>query len=95
MIITIQTAHYLDHYCLHLTFNTGESGTVDLQDLIFKYKAAIPLRDITHFKNFQLDEWSTVIWNCGFDVSPETLYERATGKQINWLQQNELSEMAI
>ena len=91
MIITIQTANYLDNYRLHLSFNTGESGTVDLHDLIFKYNAAVPLCEITNFKTFELDEWSTVTWDCGFDVSPETLYERATGKQINWLQQNEFS----
>jgi hypothetical protein len=94
MIITLQTADYLDNYRLHLIFNTGESGIVDLQDLIFKYNAAAPLRDRTNFKEFKLDEWSTVTWDCGFDISPETLYERATGKQINWLQQNELSEIA-
>lgn len=94
MIITIQTANYLDNYRLHLTFNTGESGTVDLQDLIFKYNAAASLRNIANFKDFKLDEWSTVTWNCGFDVSPETLYERAIGKQINWLQPHELLEVA-
>jgi hypothetical protein len=44
--------------------------------------------------DFKLDEWSTITWNCGFDVSPETLYERATGKQIHWLEQNEFSEIA-
>lgn len=94
MIITIQTANYLDNYRLHLTFNSGESGIVDLQDLVFKYKAAAPLREITNFKDFTLDEWSTITWDCGFDVSPETLYERATGKLVNWLQQDERSEMA-
>ncbi len=85
MIITVKQAHYLDGYRLHLLFNTGESGQVDLQDLIFKYKAAAPLRNIDDFKSFQLDEWSTVVWGCGFDISPETLYERATGKHMDWL----------
>lgn len=85
MIVTITTADYLDGYRLHLRFNTGESGYVDLQDIIFKYNAALPLRDIEGFKAFKLDEWSTVVWDCGFDVSPETLYERATGKRIDWL----------
>lgn len=86
MIVTITTADDLGGYRLHLRFNTGESGEVDLQDIIFKYKAAMPLRDMDNFKRFNLDEWSTVVWECGFDVSPETLYERATGKRIGWLQ---------
>ena len=85
MIVTITAADYLDGYRLHLHFNTGESGEVDLQDIIIKYNAASPLRDIARFKAFKLDEWSTVVWDCGFDVSPETLYERATGKRVDWL----------
>ena len=85
MIVTITTAVYLEGYRLLLHFNTGESGKVDLQDIIFKYNAALPLRNIYSFKKFKLDEWSTVVWDCGFDVSPETLYERATGKRIDWL----------
>lgn len=86
MIISVQQAHYLDNYRLQLVFNTGETGTADLQDIIFNYQAALPLREITQFQTFKLDEWSTVVWDCGFDISPETLYERATGKTIAWLQ---------
>ena len=37
------------------------------------------------FKKFYLDEWPTLAWPCGFDLSPESLYERATGKRIEWL----------
>ncbi|MFZ2726545.1 MAG: DUF2442 domain-containing protein [Methylococcaceae bacterium] len=85
MIITVQQAHYLDNYRLQLVFNTGETGTADLQDIIFNYQAALPLREIIQFKTFKLDEWSTVVWDCGFDISPETLYERATGKTVAWL----------
>jgi hypothetical protein len=85
MIVHVKTADYLENYKLHLTFNTGESGEVDLEDIVFKYSAAAPLRNIEDFKAFELDEWSTIVWNCGFDVSPETLYERATQKRIEWL----------
>jgi len=85
MIVHVKTADYLENYKLHLTFNTGESGEVDLEDIVFKYSAAAPLRNIEDFKVFELDEWSTIVWNCGFDVSPETLYERATQKRIEWL----------
>jgi hypothetical protein len=86
MIISVKTAKYLDAYRLNLVFDNGESGNVDLKDLIFKYDAASPLKDINYFKSFKLDEWATVVWDCGFDVSPELLYERATGKRVNWLQ---------
>ena len=85
MIVHVKTANYLENYKLYLTFNTGESGEVDLEDIVFKYSAAAPLRNIEDFKAFELDEWSTIVWNCGFDVSPETLYERATQKRIEWL----------
>jgi hypothetical protein len=56
---------------------------VDLYDLIKKYKVAEPLLDINEFKKFYLDEWPTLAWTCGFDVAPESLYERATGKTSN------------
>jgi hypothetical protein len=85
MIVTIEKAIYLNDYRLHLTFNTGESGDVDLRDLIFKYEAAETLRDIEKFKAFKFDEWATLTWNCGFDVAPEMLYECATGKRVDWL----------
>lgn len=86
MIVNVQEARYLDGYRVWLKFNTGESGEVDLQDMIFKYKIATPLHDVEQFKQFKLDAWPTLTWDCGFDVSPETLYERATGKVIEWLQ---------
>ncbi|MGR8953624.1 MAG: DUF2442 domain-containing protein [Gammaproteobacteria bacterium] len=86
MIVSVESAKYLDAYRLNLVFDTGESGDVDLQDLVFKCTAALPLRDINNFKAFKLDEWASVIWDCGFDVSPETLYERATGKRVDWIQ---------
>lgn len=85
MIVSVKTATYLDNYRLNLVFNTGESGDVDLEDLVFKYDIATPLRDKEYFKSFDLDSWSTVVWDCGYDIAPETLYERATGKRLEWL----------
>lgn len=86
MIVNVQEVRHLEGYRVWLKFNTGESGEVDLHDLIFKYKAAAPLRDVAQFKQFKLDAWPTLAWDCSFDVSPETLYERATGKLVEWLQ---------
>ncbi|MDK9719267.1 MAG: DUF2442 domain-containing protein [Trichlorobacter sp.] len=83
-MIGIQEATYQEEYRIWLRFNTGESGIADLADLLHTYKAAQPLLDKNEFKKFYLDEWPTLAWPCGFDLAPESLYERATGKQFLW-----------
>lgn len=84
-MIEIREAKYQDGYKIWLCFNTGESGIADLTDLLHKYKAAAPLLDTNEFKKFYLDGWPTVAWPCGFDLAPESLYERVTGKRVEWL----------
>jgi hypothetical protein len=83
---SISEAKYIDGYRISLRFNTGECGIVDLEGLIFAYPIAEPLRDLTRFANFHLDSWPTLAWDCGFDVDPESLYERAIGKKYDTLQ---------
>jgi len=85
MVIKISEARYLDGYRIWLRFNTDEEGVVDLTDVLERFPAAKPLKDKAVFANFFLDDWPTLAWPCGFDFSPEALYERATGKQIQWL----------
>ena len=85
MVVQISEARYLDGYRIWLRFYTGEEGIVDLSDVIDRYPAAKPLKDKAVFAKFFLDDWPTLAWPCGFDYSPESLYERATGKHINWL----------
>ena len=84
MIVVIVEARYLEGYRIWLRFNTGDAGVVDLKDLIDKYQAAEPLQNVDAFKRFYLDSWPTLAWECGFDIAPETLYERATGKPHRW-----------
>lgn len=78
--IAISEARYLHDYRVWILFNNNESAEADLKDIIFKFPAAKPLRDPLEFANFQLDEWPTLTWKCGFDLDPEYLYELATGK---------------
>jgi hypothetical protein len=58
---------------------------VDLKDIVFRYAAATEIRDTKKFRNFYLDEWPTIAWDCGFDLSPETLYEIMTGCEPRWV----------
>lgn len=84
-MIEIHEAKYQDGYKIWVKFNTGECGVADLADLLHKYKAATPLLNIEEFRKFYLDGWPTVAWPCGFDLAPESLYQRVTGKRMEWL----------
>jgi len=81
--IFILEANYIKDYKIFIKFNTGESGEVDLKEIIHNYKIAEPLRSPDSFSKFYLDSWPTLAWDCGFDIAPESLYFRATGKKIN------------
>ncbi|MCF7669443.1 MAG: DUF2442 domain-containing protein [Verrucomicrobia bacterium] len=74
------TNAYIKDYKIHLTFKTGESGEVDLKDVIYRFKAAESLRDTNRFSKFYPASWPTLAWDCGFDIAPESLYYRVTGK---------------
>ena len=85
-MITIAEAQYENDYRIKLKFNTGEEGIADLSDIIERYSIAAPLKNLIEFQKFYLDEWPTLVWPCGFDLSPETLYERATGNKVKWVE---------
>jgi len=65
---------------------TPEDCIADLFEIIQRYSIAAPLKNLIEFQKFYLDEWPTLVWPCGFDLSPETLYERATGNKVKWIE---------
>lgn len=75
--VSVCGADYLGGYSILLRFNTGETGVVDLKDVIFSNPIAAPLRDPAKFACFHLDSWPTLAWDCGFDIAPESLLLRA------------------
>ena len=87
-MVRIQDAEYIGEYKVRLRFDTGEEGVADLGDVITRYAAARPLVEHAEFAKFTLDEWPTLVWPCGFDLSPEMLYERVTGKRPAWQQES-------
>ncbi len=78
--IYVSEANYIREFKIFLKFNTGESGEVDLKDIVYKYRIAEPLRDPARFAKFYLNSWPTLAWDCGFDIAPESLYFKVTGK---------------
>jgi hypothetical protein len=69
-------AKYTSGHKVFVAFSTGESGEIDLSEVISAYDAAAPLRDQKLFAEFYLDSWPTLAWNCGFDIDPEVLLAR-------------------
>lgn len=87
-MITLTEARYVDGYRIEIKFSDGASGIVDFADIIQKFPAAAPLVDLNEFQRFFLDDWPTLAWPCGFDFSPESLYEHATGRSVPWLHED-------
>ena len=74
--VYLNDAKYLGSFKFYLEFNDGVRGEVDLKPIIENYKQARPLKDENEIAKFYLDPWPTLAWECGFDIAPETLYEK-------------------
>ena len=76
MILHIVEARYERDYMIHLRFNDGAEGFVDLADELYGEIFA-PLRDKEKFKAFRVDsELETTVWDSGADLAPEFLHDR-------------------
>ncbi len=78
-VYLLEASHIKD-FKIYLRFNTGETGEVDLKDIVYRFEVATPLRDPGVFSEFYLDSWPTLAWKCGFDIAPESLYFMVTGR---------------
>jgi hypothetical protein len=76
MFLEVSNAEYLNNYRIKLTFNNGETKTVDLQNEL-NGSIFIPLRQLDYFKSFRL-KYNTVEWDNGADYAPEYLYSIGT-----------------
>ncbi|HRH81266.1 MAG TPA: DUF2442 domain-containing protein [Thiobacillaceae bacterium] len=75
MILHVDEMKHLEGYRLLLTFNNGESGTVDLNGLL-EGEVFAPLNDPESFATARLDPlFKTVVWSNGADMAPEYLLD--------------------
>ena len=73
MFLEVSKAMYLEDYRISLTFNNGETKTVDFQNEL-NGTVYEPLRQLDNFKKFQV-KYNTIKWENGADYAPEYLYE--------------------
>jgi Protein of unknown function (DUF2442) len=79
-IISAQARH---PHQLHLQFEDGVEGTVDLTQIIEFSGVFAPLRDPDYFATVQVDpEIGTIGWPNGADLDPDVLYSIVTQQTI-------------
>ena len=68
---------------LHLEFEDGVKGEVDIRKLVKFTGIFEPLKDETFFDKVDVNpEWGTIFWPNGADLDPDVLYSVVTGEAI-------------
>ena len=68
---------------LHVRFEDGVEGDVDLKELVRFEGVFAPLRDPARFVEVRVHpELGTVCWPNGADLDPDVLYAKISGKPI-------------
>lgn len=71
----VKQANYIDEYKIEILFSNGISKIVDFSKFLKTAKHVfIPLKDISYFKKFIVDE-ITLSWPNDADFDPALLYE--------------------
>ena len=75
-------------YTLHLRFEDGVEGDVDIAEIVRFSGVFAPLRDPVEFARVRVDtETGTIAWPNGADIDAVVLYARVTGTTVDALLQ--------
>jgi hypothetical protein len=83
MLKDIVAATPLEAYKLHLRFEDGAEGVVDLAPHLGFRGVFEPLNNLAYFRQVRVDsDLGTVVWPNGADLDPDVLYLQVTGTPI-------------
>jgi len=83
MLKDVVAVRPLDGYRLHLSFEDGVAGVIDLATHLRFRGVFEPLRDPKYFQQARVDpELGTVVWTNGADLDPDVLYSVVSGSPI-------------
>ena len=75
--------HVLGQYRVHLRFEDGIEGELDVAKMIAFTGVFAPLKDRREFAKVRVDpEFGTIVWPNGADLDPHVLYAEVTGQPI-------------
>jgi hypothetical protein len=83
MLKDVIDVRVMDDYQLHLRFEDGVQGAVDVADLVPFTGVFAPLRSQDYFRRVRVDaELGTIYWPNGADLDPDVFYSLVTGEPI-------------
>jgi Protein of unknown function (DUF2442) len=83
MLKDIVAATPLEEHKLHLCFEDGAEGVVDLAPHLSFRGVFEPLKNLAYFRQVRVDpDLGTVVWPNGADLDPDVLYSQVTGTPI-------------
>lgn len=83
MLKDIVDVRPLDGYRLHLRFEDGAEGDVDVAEFVDFDGVFAPLKDRSAFASVRVDaDLGTVVWPNGADLDPSVLYSKVTGAPL-------------
>ena len=75
-MLEVTSAEYVDGYRIRVSFSTGQSGIVDLEDALWG-PIFEPVKAPSVFREFKVSETlHTICWEHGADFAPEFLLDR-------------------
>ena len=83
MLKDIVEVRVLGQYRVHLRFEDGVEGELDLAKIIEFNGVFAPLKDRREFAKVRVHpELGTIVWPNGADLDPDVLYATVTGQPI-------------
>ena len=83
MLVDVISAQPPDRHQLHLRFNDGTGGIVDIASLVSFKGVFAPLQAQDYFRQLRVDpDLGTIVWPNGADIDPMVLWSAATGQPI-------------
>jgi hypothetical protein len=83
MLKDIVAAQPIAPYQIHVSFEDGIAGTIDIRDLIEFEGIFAPLQDPNYCAAVQLNpEIGSIFWENGADLDPDVLYSIVSGQPI-------------
>jgi len=83
MLKDITHVQPLENHCLHLRFEDGMEGSVDVATLVKFTGVFSPLRDRKYFRQVRVNpDLGTICWPNDADLDPDVLYAIVTGQPL-------------